>query len=135
MKYAIDYFDAMLLVDPTAKGGCHDNSDYSQLYRSDGLPVPPRAQLEAAWEAYVPPKEWRSDEFWNRFTQAEQIALVTAAKGVSAQGVQCELLRMSLVTSPTVRSDSPRLKAGIDMLVGFGILTADRAAVLMDPRA
>jgi hypothetical protein len=130
----IDYFDAMLIVDPSAKGGSNDNSDYSCLYRTDGLPIPPQADLEAAWAAYVPPIVWTPEEFWARFTEGEQISLVTAENGGSPGAVTCRLLRLQLSLSRGVRSDSPKLAAAMSRLVGFGRLTAARAAAILDPR-
>lgn len=127
----IDWLQALLIVNPGALASCGET--YESIERFDGLPVPPREQLEAAWAAYTPPAEWRSDVFWSRFTADEQVALVTAAKGSDARGVQCELLRMSLVTSPAVRSDSPRLQSGMAMLVSFGLLTSERAAAILNP--
>lgn len=130
----IDWMQALLIVEPKAKASCGET--YESIRRHDGELVPPRARLEAAWAGYVPPKEWRADEFWNRFTQAEQVALVTAAKRSDQVGIQCELLRMSLVTSPTVRSDSAKLIAGINSLTlpPLALLTAERAAAILNPR-
>jgi len=66
-------------------------------------------------------------EFIDRFTETEQLAIVTATMNVPA----VKLWYDKLLAASFVDLADPRLSAGLDVLVQAGLLTAERRAVIL----
>lgn len=66
-------------------------------------------------------------EFIERFTEAEQLAVVTAAMQVPA----LRLWYDKLMAAQQVVEDDPRLAAGLDALVSAGLITQQRRDEVM----
>jgi len=70
----------------------------------------------------APAPSWTPLEFIERFTDAEQIAIVTAAQSNPA----LRLFYDKLMASLDVKADEPRLIAGMQAVVDAGLITAER---------
>jgi hypothetical protein len=83
------------------------------------------ADIPPAPEPEPEPKqtEFTRLEFLNKFTPTEQVALKSAEASSPAVGVFWESWR----AAEFVRTDDPRTIGAIDMLVGFNIVTQERA--------
>lgn len=101
--------------------------------RSDGaiestLPeyLPPGTEILEPEPADAPPpagpRTCTPLEFIERFTEAEQLAVVTAAMQVPA----LRLWYDKLMAAQQVVEDDPRLAMGIDALVSAGLITEQR---------
>lgn len=75
----------------------------------------------------APPRTTTPLQFIERFTEAEQLAIVTAAMQVPA----LRLWYDKLMAAQQVVFDDPRLAAGMDALVAAGLLTAERNAEVL----
>jgi hypothetical protein len=92
------------------------------LWRLDG----------GAWVAYVPaaaPYTTTSLEYIERFTEAEQLSVVTAAMS----NPQLRLWYDKLMAAQEVVFTDPRLAGGLDALVTAGLITAERKMELLTP--
>lgn len=69
------------------------------------------------------------DEFRQRYTFAERVASRTAA----LTDVRVAVLEEDVKSAPVVRLGHPRTVAGVQLLVSVGVLTAERAAEILDP--
>lgn len=67
--------------------------------------------------------------FINKFTDAEQLAIVTATLSVP----QIKLFYDKLLASQEVVFNDPRLSAGLSALVAAGLLTQERMDVVLPP--
>jgi hypothetical protein len=79
------------------------------------------AQARTAAEA-AGPKRWTSLEFIERFTESEQIAIVTAAQSSAA----LRLWYDKAMAADFINSDDPRTVDGMAVLVSVGLLTSER---------
>lgn len=75
----------------------------------------------------VPPRTCTPLEFIERFTEAEQLAVVTAAMQVPA----LRLWYDKLMAAQQVVEDDPRLASGLDALVSAGLITQQRRDEVM----
>jgi hypothetical protein len=75
-----------------------------------------------------PPQTTTPLEFIERFTEAEQLAIVTAAMSVPA----LRLWYDKLMAAQQVVFDDPRLEAGLDALVASGLITQSRKAAILE---
>lgn len=76
----------------------------------------------------APAPVWTALEFFERFTEAEQLAIF------GSEDAAVRLFRAKLLASQEVRADDPRTVAGLDLLVAKGLLTtARKAAILAAP--
>lgn len=88
------------------------------------------AAVRAEWaesDATIPAKSWTPLEFIERFTDEEQLAIVTAAQSNPA----LRLFYDKLMASLNVVADEPRLISGLSMLVAAGLLTAQRKSEIL----
>ena len=69
-----------------------------------------------------PPKQFTSLEFLDLFTEAEQLAVATAAM----QSAQVKLWYDRTLAAMFITLADPRTEAGLDALVQAGLLTAER---------
>jgi len=74
-----------------------------------------------------PPNRATPLEFIDRFTEAEQLAIVSATMAVP----QVKLWYDKLLAASFVDFADPRLAAGLDALVQAGLLTAERRAEII----
>lgn len=72
--------------------------------------------------APAPPPSWPSLDFMERFTESEQLAIVTATLANPA----VKLWYDKAMAAGTVKADDPRTVAGMAALVGAGLITAER---------
>jgi hypothetical protein len=79
--------------------------------------------------ATVVPQSVTPLEYIERFTESEQIAIVTAAMS----NAQLRLWYDKLMAAQEVVFTDSRLSAGLDALVTAGLITADRKAQLLTP--
>jgi hypothetical protein len=79
------------------------------------------------WSSYVAPQIWTSLEFIERFTDAEQVAIVTAAQS----SVALRLWYDKAMAATQIISTDPRLTAGMQTLVDVGLITAQRKAEIL----
>ena len=79
----------------------------------------------------LPSTRFSSLEFLERFTEAEQLAVVSATLG----SPQVKLWYDKLLAAEYVDLNDPRTEGGIDALIAAGLITADRKAALMTPEA
>ena len=75
----------------------------------------------------APPRTCTPLEFIERFTEAEQLAVVTAAMQVPA----LRLWYDKLMAAQQVVEDDPRLASGLDALVSAGLITEQRRDEVM----
>lgn len=87
-----------------------------------------RDMTTGQWSAYTPPQIWTSLEFIERFTDAEQVAIVTAAQSSAA----LRLWYDKAMAATQIVSTDPRLVAGMQMLVDVGLLTAQRKTEILE---
>lgn len=66
-------------------------------------------------------------QFFDRFTDEEQLAIVTATMQVP----QVKLWYDKLIAATSVVEEDPRLATGLDALVAFGLLAAERRAMVL----
>jgi hypothetical protein len=78
-----------------------------------------------------PPARFTSLEFLDLFTEAEQLAVVTA----SMQSVQAKLWYDRTLAASFVTIADPRTEAGLAALVASGLLTAQRRDEIVDAMA
>lgn len=87
--------------------------------------------LEGAVAAYVEPPapavSMTPLQFIERFSQSEQLAIVTAAMSAPA----LRLWYDKLMAAQEVVFDDPRLSGGLDALVGAGLITVERKGELL----
>lgn len=99
------------------------------------LPVPTMAELRQAWEdlrnAPTPPAPPATSctplQFIDRFTEAEQLAVVSATLAVP----QVKLWYDKLIAATEVVFADPRVAAGLDALVAAGLLTQARSEAIL----
>ncbi len=106
-------------TDPPAHGAGETASPDIALVEG----VPTRIWTVAA----NPAPRWTPLEFIERFTGAEQLAIVTAAQGNPA----LRLFYDKLMASLDVTADEPRVVAGMQALVDAGLITAERRAEIL----
>ena len=89
-----------------------------------------QAEIEA-WELTrnAAPTRFSSLEFLERFTDAEQLTVVTATLASPA----VKLWYDKLLAAEYVDLNDPRTEGGIDALIAAGLITADRKAALLTP--
>lgn len=89
------------------------------------------AEVEAIRASAVPVQQTRfsSLEFLERFTDEEQLAVVTATLG----SAQVKLWYDKLLAAEYVDLNDPRTEAGIDALIAAGLIHAGRKTSLMEP--
>ena len=76
----------------------------------------------------APPKQFTSLAFLDLFTEAEQLAVATAAM----QSAQVKLWYDRTLAAMFITLSDPRTEAGLDALVGAGLLTAERKAAIVE---
>lgn len=69
------------------------------------------------------------DEFRQRYTFSERVASRTAA----LTDVRVAVLEEDVKSAPVVRLGHSRTVAGVQLLVSVGVITAERAAEILDP--
>ena len=79
------------------------------------------------WSAYVVPILWTSLEFIEQFTEAEQVAIVTAAQSSAA----LRLWYDKAMAAAQIVSTDPRLVSGMDALVNAGLITTQRKTEIL----
>ena len=95
--------------------------------------VPLTAEILAAALAnppapVAPAPVWTALVFFERFTEAEQLAIF------GSEDAAVRLFRAKMLAAQEVRADDPRTAAGLDLLVAKGLLTpARKAAILAAP--
>jgi len=90
--------------------------------------VIPQPESEPAPEPGPPqPKRFTSLEFLDLFTEAEQLAVATAAM----QSPQVKLWYDRTLAASFVTLADPRTEGGLTALVGAGLLTAERKAAIV----
>ena len=67
-------------------------------------------------------RQWTAAEFLARFTTAEMVGIITAAR----TDAEVELIKISLAVNTTIHSDNPQLLQSLAALVGKGLLTSQR---------
>lgn len=87
-------------------------------------PPPPETPPQEPTEPAITPLQ-----FIERFTQAEQLAIVTAAMS----SAELRLWYDKLMAAQEVVFSDPRLPAGLDALVAAGLITAERKVELLTP--
>ena len=92
---------------------------YAQAVAGDFGPV---AAYVAPPAPPAPPKQFTSLEFLDLFTEAEQLAVATAAM----QSAQVKLWYDRTLAAMFITLADPRTAAGLDALVAMGLLTATR---------
>ena len=75
----------------------------------------------------APPKQFTSLEFLDLFTEAEQLAIVTAANA----SAQVKLWYDRMLAANFITLADPRTEAGLTALVQAGLLTAERKAEIV----
>jgi hypothetical protein len=90
--------------------------------------LPQGAAVQPADIVPEPPQTTTPLEFIERFTEAEQLAIVTAAMSVPA----LRLWYDKLMAAQQVVFDDPRLEAGLDALVASGLITQSRKAAILE---
>jgi len=70
----------------------------------------------------APAPRWSSLQFIERFTDAEQLAIVTAAASIPA----LRLWYDKAMAADEIVADDPRTIAGVQALVDAGLITAER---------
>lgn len=85
--------------------------------------------LEKPPAPYVPRTQFTSLEFLDRFTEDEQLAVVQA----TMQSAPVKLWYDRLLAASFVDLEDPRAEAGVDALIGAGLIAADRKAALLQP--
>jgi hypothetical protein len=101
----------------------------------EGVPMPTMAELRQAWEdlrnAPTPPAPPATSctalQFMDRFTEAEQLAVVSATMA----SPQVKLWYDKLIAATEVVFADPRLSAGMDALVGNGLITQARSLEIL----
>ena len=73
--------------------------------------------------------QFTSLEYLDRFTDAEQLAVVSA----TLQSAQVKLWYDRLLAASYIDLNDPRTEGGIDALIANGLIAADRKASLMEP--
>lgn len=89
-------------------------------------------QLAAGWQPAPLPVApaagvWTALDFFERFTEAEQLAIF------ESDHAAVRLFRAKLLAAQEVRGDDPRTLAGLDLLVAQGLITAERKAAILAP--
>lgn len=87
---------------------------------------PEKEAWNAAQDA-ARPKRWGAREFLDRFTDAELVAIATAARTDAV----LDVIFRKLSAATEVHSDSAELAAGLDYLVELALLTPERRAALL----
>ena len=91
--------------------------------------VIPQPEPEPEPEPEPPqPKRLTSLEFLDLFTEAEQLAVATAAM----QSAQVKLWYDRTLAANFITLADPRTEAGLTALVGAGLLTAERKAAIVE---
>lgn len=128
------------------KNHFRDESDQAvidTLLRKGFLPAPPEPDLQPgelaqwdsenqAWQvvpAAVPEPVWSSLDFPLRFTADERMAFIEAAK----TDLVVADFRHLCAAAGTVRADNPITQQGLGYLVSQNLLTAERAAEVLNP--
>ena len=83
--------------------------------------------VENAQAPEMPPKQFSSLQFLDLFTEAEQLAIATAAM----QSPQVKLWYDRTLAASFVSLADPRTDAGLTALVGAGLLTVERKAAIV----
>ena len=101
------------------------NNDYHQYQQwiAEGNTPEPADPLPP-----LPPKQLTSLEFLDLFTEAEQLAVATAAM----QSAQIKLWYDRTLAASFITLADPRTEAGLTALVDVGILTAERKAEIVE---
>jgi len=101
------------------------NTDYRQYQQwlAEGNVPDPADPLPPA-----PPKQLTSLEFLDLFTEAEQMAVASAAM----QSAQVKLWYDRTLAASFITLTDPRTEAGLEALVAGGLLTAERKAEIVE---
>lgn len=115
-------------------GYVESNGDDTARNESDDFNLEPgKWRFEGGqWVAYAPPAAPAVTtplQFIERFTESEQLAIVTAAMSTPA----LRLWYDKLMAAQEVVFDDARLSGGLDALVGAGLITAERKVELLAP--
>ena len=86
------------------------------------------AAIVAARDPAATPRSWTPLEFIERFTGAEQLAIVTAAQSNAA----LRLFYDKLMASLRIEADEPRLVAGMQALVDADLISAERRNEILE---
>lgn len=73
------------------------------------------------------PGKWTALTFFERFTEAEQLAILESPNEA------VRLFRAKLLAAQEVRSDDARTVAGLDLLVSQGLITSARKTAILTP--
>lgn len=88
------------------------------------------ASIQARETPPTPPKtQFTSLEYLDRFTDAEQLAVVSA----TLQSPQVKLWYDRLLAASYIDLTDPRTEGGIDALISAGLIDASRKEALMQP--
>lgn len=79
----------------------------------------------------APAKSWDAYDFKLRFTAAEHMAILTAAKSQVSVEYFLDLLNTAAATGTRLHSDDPVLLAGLDMMETAGLIGEGRAAEIV----
>lgn len=94
-----------------------------------------KAQAESFIANNTPPPEpktkFTSLEYLDRFTESEQVAIVSA----TSQNVQLKLFYDRLLAATFIDLEDPRTAAGVDALISAGLVDESRKSELLAPEA
>lgn len=115
----------------TETAGQIDAPDMIQLESFDTSVIGKRYTEQGAWEDVPAPEPsatvWTVLAFRSRFTEAEKRAIYSAR----ANSIDIQIWLDDLAAAEDVRSDDPRMIAGVQGLEAAGLLAAGRAAEIM----
>jgi hypothetical protein len=123
MDYAIAA--AQLLGDRDYHLRCHADGTLDYLRVFDSGPIPSEAELRSAWTAYAPPRRWSAEEFIERLTMEEQLAIL------GSDDPMVRLFTAKLYAAGVVVADDPRTQQGMAYLVSKGFLTEERRQAIL----
>lgn len=127
MKRPIDHLAAVALA-------CQGRDHHARLSQGgvltvtmlDGSEPPTLTEIEAAWAAWDgPPPRWSAEEFIERLTMTEQLAIL------GSDDPMVRLFTAKLYAAGSVVSDDQRTQQGMAYLVSKGLLTEERRAQIL----
>ena len=110
--------------------GAHDVEPHGQKLFQDlmaGVYGAVGAYVEPPYEPPPAPISITALEFIDRFTESEQLAIVTA----TMSNAQVKLWYDKLLAASSVVFADPRVSAGLDGLVAAGLISAERKAEIL----
>lgn len=114
----------------TVAAGIINAPNMIELATRDESVIGKRYTEQGEWEAVAPaqlPTVWTVLAFRSRFTEAEKRAIYAAR----ANSIDIQIWLDDLAAAEDVRSDDPRMIAGVQGLEAAGLLAAGRAAEIM----